>query len=135
MSSVVVLMIEEEQPEGLSTRKLVVETAKHNVITAYNKEDGLSLLRRFPKVDAVLIHDRLLDDENFIGEVKQTAPGVTVIVASPRDEFHEGTDFVVSSYDPQAVLSLLERVFVKMAESRAACPENSHALPPRWNTA
>jgi len=35
LKSLVVLMMEEEQPEGLSARKLVVETAKHNVLTAY----------------------------------------------------------------------------------------------------
>jgi hypothetical protein len=30
----VVLMIEVEQPEGVSSRKLILETARHNVITA-----------------------------------------------------------------------------------------------------
>lgn len=49
VTSLVVLMIEAEQPEGISSRKLVVETAKHNVITAYNPETGLKLLRRFPR--------------------------------------------------------------------------------------
>ena len=56
MKSLVILMIEEEQPEGLSARKLVVETVKHNVLTAYNAEDGIDLLKRFPNVDAVLVH-------------------------------------------------------------------------------
>jgi hypothetical protein len=34
----VVLMIEVEQPEGVSTRKLVLETARPNVITAYSTQ-------------------------------------------------------------------------------------------------
>jgi hypothetical protein len=36
----VVLMIEVEQPEGVSTRKLVLETARHNLITAYTQKTG-----------------------------------------------------------------------------------------------
>jgi hypothetical protein len=39
----VVLMIEVEQPEGLSTQKLVLETARHNVITAYTAAVGMKL--------------------------------------------------------------------------------------------
>jgi hypothetical protein len=34
-------MIEVEQPEGVSTRKLVLETARHNVITAYTTDTGI----------------------------------------------------------------------------------------------
>ncbi len=59
MKSIVMLMIEEEQPEGLSARKLVVETAKHNVLTAYKAEDGIEPLRRFPNIDVVLVHASL----------------------------------------------------------------------------
>jgi hypothetical protein len=49
-------MIEVEQPEGLSTRKLVLETARHNVITAYTAEGGMELLHRFPNVDVIVVH-------------------------------------------------------------------------------
>lgn len=62
MRSLVILMIEEEQPEGLSARKLVVETVKHNVLTAYNAQDGIDLLRRFPAVDAVLVHAAQIEE-------------------------------------------------------------------------
>lgn len=57
----VILMIEVEQPEGVSTRKLVLETARHNVITAYSTDTGLRLLRRFPNVDVVVVHTELDD--------------------------------------------------------------------------
>ena len=63
MKSLVVLMIEMEQPEGLSSRKLIIETAKHNVLTAYNAEVGLDLLRRFPNVDLALVHSSLLQQQ------------------------------------------------------------------------
>jgi hypothetical protein len=36
-------MIEAEQLEGRSTQKLVLETARHNVITAYTAAVGMKL--------------------------------------------------------------------------------------------
>jgi phospholipid N-methyltransferase len=80
-------MIEVEQPEGVSTRKLVLETARHNVITAYTKDTGLGLLRRFPNVDVVVVHTEL-DDSSFeqtIREFKSIRNAVPVIGISPRD--------------------------------------------------
>jgi hypothetical protein len=41
-------MVEVEQPEGIPARKLILEAARHNVITGYNGKDALELLRRFP---------------------------------------------------------------------------------------
>ena len=54
MKCLVVLMIETEQPEALSARKLVVETAKHNVLTAYDAQSGLDarLLRALREAGA-----------------------------------------------------------------------------------
>jgi hypothetical protein len=37
-------MIEVEQPEGVSSRKLILETARHNVITAYTAVSPTSTL-------------------------------------------------------------------------------------------
>lgn len=110
--SLVILMIESEQPEGISSRKLVVETAKHNVITAYQPDTGLALLRRFPAVDAVLIHATVLDHLPLIGQVREVSPGVPIIIATPRPaDLYEGADYTVPSHEPQALLDLLARVF------------------------
>lgn len=43
----IVLMAEVEPPEGLSARKLVLETGKFNVITAYSVEEALETLVAF----------------------------------------------------------------------------------------
>jgi DNA-binding NtrC family response regulator len=106
-------MIEAEQPEGLSARKLVVETEKHNVITAYSAKDGLDLLQRFPRVDAVLVHETLVRAEpDLLARVKQTAPGVPIILASPfGDRQHPDAAFVIDSHRPQDVLELFTREF------------------------
>jgi DNA-binding response OmpR family regulator len=106
----VVLMIEVEQPEGVSTRKLVLETARHNVITAYTTDAGLRLLRRFPNVDAIVVHTEL-DDFSFeqtIREFKSIRHDVSVIGISPgsgRDM--DGADHMLSSHDPHAFFNSL----------------------------
>jgi hypothetical protein len=55
----VVLMVEVEQPEGISSRKLILETARHNVLTAYSGDGAVNLLQRFPNVDLAAIHTEL----------------------------------------------------------------------------
>jgi hypothetical protein len=111
--SLVVLMMEEEQPEGLSARKLVVETAKHNVLTEYNAEDGIQLLRRFPKVDIVLVHFNLLARApGILSEVKELAPGIPIILTSPGGYLtRPEADFVIDSHQPQALIELLATKF------------------------
>ena len=105
-------MIETEQPEGLSARKLVVESAKHNVITAYTYSDGLELLRRFPAVTAVLVHALLPNCETVIREILSIAPNLPVIVASPSGEgLFEGAQYIVPSHQPAALLNLLASKF------------------------
>lgn len=110
----VVLMIEVEQPEGVSTRKLVLETARHNVITAYTTDAGLKLLRRFPNVDVVVVHTEL-DDFSFeetIRELKKVRIDVSVIGISPgSDRNKDGADYMLSSHDPHALLQLLAERF------------------------
>src|SRR5579862_2937483 len=102
-------MIETEHPEGLSARKLVVETAKHNVLTAYNAEDGLDLLRRFPNVDAVLVHATLVAKNPVIlSDVKALCDGVPIIMACPfGDMICPKADYIVDSHVPQELLQLL----------------------------
>jgi DNA-binding response OmpR family regulator len=107
-------MIEVEQPEGVSTRTLVLETARHNVITAYTTNAGLKLLRRFTNVDVVVVHTEL-DDYSFeetVRELKSIRNDVPVIGISPgsgRDM--DGADHMLSSHDPHALLQLLAERF------------------------
>lgn len=109
-----VLMIEVEQPEGLSTRKLVLETARHNVITAYTSAAGQGLLKRFPNVDAVVVHTEL--DNSSLREtvrgLKNIRKDIPVIAISPRTaRDKDGADYLISSHDPQALLALLAEEF------------------------
>lgn len=96
-------------PEGLSARKLVVETVKHNVLTAYNADDGIDLLIRFPNVDAVLVHENELQKRpGLLDEVRALCPDMPIVLASPFAEgSRSGANFVVDSHKPQAILKLL----------------------------
>jgi hypothetical protein len=104
-------MLEPEQPEALSARKLVVETAKHNVLTAYDAEVGLDLLGRFPKIDAILVHLHLIEkNPHLLTDIKRIAPHPPIILASPLGiDSRPEADFVVDSHRPDALVQLLAR--------------------------
>ncbi|MGB8480964.1 MAG: hypothetical protein WCE63_19335 [Acidobacteriaceae bacterium] len=107
---VIVLMIEIEQPEGLSARKLVLETSKHNVITAYNGGMGIQLFKRFPHVDAVVVHVDVQDIPfaEVVRQIRQIRPDVPIIALSPVcDLALEGVNYVIPSHEPQAILKVL----------------------------
>jgi len=106
----VVLMVEVEQPEGISARKLILEAARHNVITAYTGQGAVDLLRRFPNVDLAVVHTEL-DDAQFERTVRQlktvraNLPIVAITPVSGRQP--KDVDYVVSSFEPQLLLKLL----------------------------
>ena len=49
------LVIDKEYPGSISTRKLVIETALLNLITAYSVEEAIGMLARFPAVDGIVL--------------------------------------------------------------------------------
>ena len=107
---VIVLMIEVEQPEGLSARKLVLETSKHNVITAYSGKSGVQLFRRFPDVDAVVVHVDVSnpDFDEVVRQIREVRPTIPIIALSPiGSQALGGVDYVIPSHEPQAILKVL----------------------------
>lgn len=111
---VIVLMIEVEQPEGLSARKLVLETSKHNVLTAYTGWSGIQMLKRFPNVDAVVVHVDVTnpDFEQVVKEIREIRPDVPIIALSPIGaQALAGVNYVIPSHEPQAILKVLAEHF------------------------
>jgi DNA-binding response OmpR family regulator len=113
-------LIVEPQPtqSGLSSRKLLMETAGHNVITGYSGAEGLELFHRFPNVDAVVLHTELKDVKcREFATVVRKERDVRVIALAARvgagAESCEGADRVVASHDPRALLTVLEEFGVK----------------------
>lgn len=108
------LIIEPEPSEALSTRKLVIETSKFNVITAYSGREGLALFGRFPKVDAVIVHADIRDVEcDLIAkQVKKKNGDLTVIYLRPNEGMAcSAADISVSSHDPVEVVTVLRSMF------------------------
>ena len=110
----VVLMVEVEQPEGVSARKLILEAARHNVISAYTGQDAVDLLRRFPNVDLAVIHTELNDApfEHTVSQFRTVRADLPIVAITPfSGRQAKDVDYVISSYEPQMLLQLLAERF------------------------
>ncbi len=112
MARPVFLVIEVEQPEGISTRKLVLETAKYNVLTGYSGREGLEILEQHP-VDAVVVHGEVRDIScsEVASAAKVKRPKTPVVALAPNETFHcQSADMVLSSHDPGLLLAALKKI-------------------------
>lgn len=107
------LVVDREHSQSISTRKLVIETAKFNVLTAYSATEALETIKKFPAVDGVVIDADMaeMSGAGFIGELRKFAPKMTVIgVGGPVVQEVEGADYKLESFDPRRLLALLEKL-------------------------
>jgi CheY-like chemotaxis protein len=107
------LIIESERTDGLSTRKLLLESAKHNVVTAYSGKEGVEMYKRFPNVDAVCIEAELPDlKSSAVAEgIRKLNPKIRIVGLSPRLAARcEWADKTIDSHDPNALLEVLEEM-------------------------
>ncbi|GAC1355226.1 MAG: hypothetical protein NVSMB3_00090 [Acidobacteriaceae bacterium] len=105
------LVIDREYPGSISTRKLVIETAKMNVLTAYSATEGLEMLQRFPAVNGVVLETGLEDmpSEDLLKAIRRLQPTLPVIViAAPGFNGCPGADFQLESFQPAKLLELLK---------------------------
>ena len=104
------LVIDREFPGSISTRKLVIETAKFNVLTAYSGHEAIETFARFPKVSGVVL-DGGLDDiscADLAFQLKQLEPQVPIIViAAPGFNGCPIADHILESFDPAKLLDIL----------------------------
>ena len=104
------LVIEREYPGNISARKLVIETAKMNVISAYSAAEAIATLRRYPAVDGIVLSAEVQDMPCAVAAkaLKQIQPNVPLIVISPNaHESCDHADHRLSSHDPQQLLEVL----------------------------
>jgi hypothetical protein len=107
------LIIEAEPAQGLSTRKLLLESAKHNVLTAYSPEEGGRMFRRFPKVDVVAVDGSFGEKtcEKLTADLKNQNQDIRIVAFLPSESAKcEWADETVSSHDPAALLKLLQEM-------------------------
>lgn len=120
MARPVFLVIEVEQPDGLSTRKLVLETAKYNVMTAHSGKEGLEIAGTHP-LDGVILHHGMKDVPipKLARQLKSLRSTTPLIYLSPnRSSSVPGADHVVSSHDPRALLNLVQEL--------VGCPDDAN---------
>lgn len=107
------LVIDCEHSGSISTRKLVIETAKFNVLTAYSADEGIKTLMRFPNLDGVVMDAEMgeMPCGEIVRRLKQIVPAVPVIVVHrPLSAGCAGADYQLDSFDPRKLLSLLEEL-------------------------
>jgi CheY-like chemotaxis protein len=107
------LVVDNEYPESISTRKLVIETAKMNVITTYSAEEAIETLTRFPAVDGIVLDSEVrgVSCAKLVARLKAIRPNLPVIVVSPGgDERCDGEHHRVSSYNPGELLTKLQQI-------------------------
>ncbi len=105
------LVIDHEYPGAISTRKLVIETAKFNVLTAYSSAEALLTLRRFPKVDGIVM-DAPMGDEpcaELVRQLREIEPDVPIVVTSDRGYVDCGpVEHHLESFEPRKLLGVLQ---------------------------
>jgi DNA-binding NtrC family response regulator len=112
------LVIDQQFPGSISTRKLVIETASLNVITAYSAQEGIETLSRFPRLDGVVLDSEVhgLPCHELIERLHKIRPDIPIVTVSPSGHDRCGNeDYHVSSYDPRDLLGQLHKI----------CPEET----------
>jgi CheY-like chemotaxis protein len=107
------LVVDQEHSGSISTRKLVIETAKLNVITAYSGVEAIQTLRKFPAIDGVVLDPGVTDLP--CGEVvtllKEIQPRVPIVaVGTLGHDFCPGADYYLETFDPSKLLQLLQKL-------------------------
>ena len=111
-----ILVIDAEFPGFISTRKLVIETAKFNVIRAYSGNEAIETLERFPNLDAAILNaaDRDVACADLVKQLKRIVPGLPIIVSSADGaDDCEGAEYSIRSFDPGLMLETLQALFSK----------------------
>ena len=106
------IVVDREFPGSISSRKLLIETAKFNVITAYDGAEALDCLKRFPKVDGVVVNAEVGDGEEsrrLINALRAIVPKLDVIVISTGGYIrHDRSEHTVDSLNPKELLDCLQ---------------------------
>jgi DNA-binding response OmpR family regulator len=114
------LVVDREFPGSISTRKLVIETAKFNVITAYSGAEALEIFKLFPALSGVVL-DAGLEDitcRKIAQAIKASQPVMPVIViTSPGDEDCPEADFLLETFEPAKLLETLKKIKPEASEA------------------
>ena len=112
------LVVDREFPGSISTRKLVIETAKFNVLTAYSGGEALALVRLFPAISGAVLDAGITDMKcaDLVRAIKDFQPALPVVViAVPGAANCPDADHQLDSFEPAKLLELLRKLEPKSA--------------------
>ena len=126
------LVVDHEFAGSISTRKLVLETGKFNVITAYSYPEARATLELFPNVAGCVVNAR--SDglaEELLRHIEVAHPTVKRILTGSKTDLHIVVDLHVETYAPDALLQGLRKLFPEDAATVDAIEhELEDATPP-----
>ncbi len=106
------LVIDREHAGAISSRKLILETAKFNVLTAYSSAEAIETLRKFPLVEGAVI-DAMEDlpCADLVAGLRQIRPDLPIIAICPGavSSCHGATQ-ELESFDPKKLLAILQKL-------------------------
>lgn len=107
------IVVDREYAGSISTRKLVIETAKLNVVTAYSGAEAIETLKKFPNMDGVVadtgIEDIPFDD--LVRSLKAVRPSIPVVaIHRPSSGGSKLADYQLESFEPTRLLELLRKL-------------------------
>lgn len=105
------LVLEPEPTDALSTRKLVLETAKFNVITAHSAAEAMELLVDFPNIRAIVVVATMTSCEKVVNAARKGNAELPVILLAPNPTHTCKGDHYVSTHDPEALVMLMRTLF------------------------
>lgn len=127
------IVLDREHSGTISMRKLVIESDKFNVITAYSGREALETFERFPAVDAMILNAAIPDLScgEVITTIRSRAPRLPIIVVQgPGGPECPGAAHYIDSFDPVQLIELLRRLFPRATE---AIKQQDHALKAEEN--
>jgi CheY-like chemotaxis protein len=104
------LVVDREFPGTISTRKLVIETAKFNVITAYSALEALETLEAFPAIHGIVMDAEIrgFTCDELVARFKAIKPGIPVVaISGPGGAPCHEADHQLESFDPRELLNIL----------------------------
>ncbi len=97
----------------MSVRKLVLETAKFNVLTAHSTREALDLFQLFPNISAaIVVGSNTVNCELVARHIKTATDKVPVVfLAQMAGSVCRDADHRLPSHEPELLLELVRRLF------------------------
>lgn len=125
------LVVDHEFAGSISTRKLVLETGKFNVLTAYSYEEARFTMQRFPNLDACIVSTAADGQaEELLAYIRESYPGVKLVMTGYSPAANLPLDLYIENYSPGELLEGLRRLFPVAAATVDTHERELEGFPP-----